>query len=568
MIQNPILPGFHPHPSICRVGDDFYLVTSSFSFFPGVPVFHSRDLKNWEQLGYVLDRKEQLPCGYEMLSGGIFAPTIRYHDGVYYMITTNMSMGCKNFIVTADDPAGPWSDMHIIEGADGIDPSLFFDEDGKAYYTGTTRGEDESGDFQAIWCSEIDLERFELKGERKLIWRGAMIDAIAPEGPHLYKKDGYYYLMIAEGGTEVYHAVTIARSEQVFGPYRGFDGNPILTHRHLGKRYPICNVGHADLVDLSDGSWYMVMLASRLLGGSHKLLGRETFLAPVSWEDGWPVVNPGKGIVEMQCESPAGLNEHPFEKGALPTETDTDFSDGKLGLEWNEIGTPGDEPFYRFAEDGIELRLLQNRIVPWDIDGLGVNVFERIPVFAERNAKGESGKVSFLGRRLQHVSWEASTVLSFAPGAGEHAGLAIIQNDANQLRIDVTAESGANGSACEPKESRAVVSCIRTKTVVRDGRQFFEEEELAGITVDASEPITLLMSATETAVNFAVQVNGVTQPLASDVDAGFMGSESCGGFIGAYVGIYAGCEGADSGRWAKFKRFCYRGAETAEKNHN
>lgn len=220
MIQNPILPGFHPDPSICRVGDDFYLVTSSFSFFPGVPVFHSRDLKNWEQLGYVLDRKEQLPCGYEMLSGGIFAPTIRYHDGVYYMITTNMSMGCKNFIVTASNPAGPWSDMHIIEGADGIDPSLFFDEDGKAYYTGTTRGEDESGDFQAIWCCEIDLERFELKGERKLIWRGAMIDAIAPEGPHLYKKDGYYYLMIAEGGTEVYHAVTIARSEHVFGPYR------------------------------------------------------------------------------------------------------------------------------------------------------------------------------------------------------------------------------------------------------------------------------------------------------------------------------------------------------------
>ena len=524
-----------------------------------------------------------------MLSGGIFAPTIRYHDGVYYMITTNMSMGCKNFIVTADDPAGPWSDMHIIEGADGIDPSLFFDEDGKAYYTGTTRGEDESGDFQAIWCSEIDLERFELKGERKLIWRGAMIDAIAPEGPHLYKKDGYYYLMIAEGGTEVYHAVTIARSAQVFGPYRGFDGNPILTHRHLGKRYPICNVGHADLVEFADGSWYMVMLASRLLGGSHKLLGRETFLAQVSWEDGWPVVNPGKGIVEMQCESPAGLSEHPFEKGALPTETDTDFSDGRLGLEWNEIGTPGNEPFYRFAEDGIELRLLQNRIVPWDIDGLGVNVFERIPVFAERNAKGESGKVSFLGRRLQHVSWEASTVLSFAPEAGEHAGLVIIQNDANQLRIDVTAESGGNrsatesgasGSAAESGGSRAVVSCIQTKTVVRDSRQFFAEEELASVTVDASKPLTLLMSATETAVNFGVQTvggvqlpadggnsssDGVIYPLASDVDAGFMGSESCGGFIGAYVGIYAGCEGADSDRWAKFKQFCYREAEATEK---
>lgn len=137
MIQNPILEGFYPDPSICRVKDDFYLVTSSFSFYPGVPVFHSKDLAHWEQLGYVLDRPEQLPCSYEMLSGGIFAPTIRYHEGVFYVITTNMSMGCKNFIVTADNPRGPWSDLHVIEGADGIDPSLFFDDDGRVYYTGT-----------------------------------------------------------------------------------------------------------------------------------------------------------------------------------------------------------------------------------------------------------------------------------------------------------------------------------------------------------------------------------------------------------------------------------------------
>ena len=165
-IKNPLLPGFYPDPSIVRVEDDFYMVTSSFSFYPGVPVFHSRDLAHWEQIGHVLDRPTQLPLGADWISGGIFAPTIRYHEGLFYMITTNVDHG-GNFIVTAQDPAGPWSEPHWIEGAEGIDPSLFWDEDGTAYYTGTSSGEDMR--HNKIWISRIDLTDFRLVGEKKKI---------------------------------------------------------------------------------------------------------------------------------------------------------------------------------------------------------------------------------------------------------------------------------------------------------------------------------------------------------------------------------------------------------------
>ncbi len=549
MIQNPILPGFYPDPSICRAGEDFYLVTSSFSFYPGVPVFHSRDLKNWEQLGYILDRPEQLPCTYEMLSGGIFAPTIRYHEGTFYMITTNMSMGCVNFVVTADDPAGPWSDMHVIEGADGIDPSLFFDDDGKAYYTGTTRAGDESGDYQAIWCSEIDAAEMKLVGERSIIGRGALRDAVAPEGPHLYKKDGWYYLLIAEGGTEHFHSVTVSRSRSVMGPYEQFAGNPVLTHRHLGMEYPICNVGHADLVELPDGSWYAVMLGSRLTDGYHKILGRETFLEPVCWENGWPVFNPGVGKVEDTCPEPASLAEYPMPEGALPFSTDTDFSEERLGLEWNEIGCPRGE-FYRLAGDGLEIKLLKNELVPWEMDGWGADVFERIP----KMGRG-GGKASFLGRRQQHVNFTAETSVRFSPAESEHAGIAVIQNDSNQLRLDIT----------KTAEGRTLLQCVETRTVVRtDGCQYFEETVRGEAVLpdsDAAEdaPLLLCIEGRGTRYTFLAGADAEKMRVIAEADGGFLGSETCGGFIGAYIGIYAFCDTEDRDRRAKFLHFTYHG---------
>lgn len=560
MIQNPILPGFYPDPSICRVGEDFYLVTSSFSFFPGVPIFHSKDLSNWEQLGYVLDRSSQLPCSYEMLSGGIFAPTIRYHEGTFYMITTNMSMGCKNFIVTAKDPKGPWSEMYVIEGAEGIDPSLFFDDDGRAYYTGTTRVEEADGNHQAIWCSEINLQEMKLVGERHILWRGAMFNSYAPEGPHLYKKDGWYYLMIAEGGTEHMHAVTIARSQELMGVYEGYQGNPILTHRHFGKMYPICNVGHADLVELPDGSWYMVMLASRLMNGYHKILGRETFLVPVEWEDGWPIVSPGTGKVELCYPQPVSLPEQPFDKKALPFTTDTDFEEEILGMEWNQIGAPGIE-FYKVEDSCLKLKLLKNELVPWELDGLSANVFERIPMFG----KG-GGTVSFLGRRQQHMEFTTDTKLYFTPEQGEAAGLVVIQNDANQLRLEIR----------QNVEGQKEAVCISTRTVIRDGKQYFEEQTegsclvtVAGgksteqtiekaVSSEEKSALYLRMTGNSTRYSFYISENGTDyRAVAEQVDGAFMGSETCGGFIGAYIGMFAFCETETREKYAEFDKFVY-----------
>ena len=282
--QNPIIPGFFPDPSICRVGDDYYLVNSSFEFFPGVPLWHSKDLANWEQIGYVLTRESQLPLGNAWTSGGIYAPTIRYHDGRFYMITTNCGGG-GNFYVWTDDIYGEWSDPVWIDQG-GIDPSLFWDDDGKVYYIGSGMSQ-----FQ------IDLATGKKLSETRQIWTGT--GGRCPEGPHMYKKDGWYYLMIAEGGTEYGHMQTIARSRSVWGPFESCPRNPILSHRDdIGS--PFQAVGHADMVEDPNGNWWMVFHAIRPTAAQLHHIGRETMLAPMVWdEDGWPVVNGGKSVTPI-----------------------------------------------------------------------------------------------------------------------------------------------------------------------------------------------------------------------------------------------------------------------------
>lgn len=325
--KNPIMKGFYPDPSVCRVGNKFYLVNSTFTYFPGVPIFESENLVNWVQIGNVLDRKEQDDLENLDFSLGIYAPTIRYNNGIFYMITTNIGHG-GNFIVKSPKPQGPWSKPYFIKDAAGIDPSLFFDDDGKVYYVGTrgnSKGEKFSGDGE-IWAQEIDLDKMELIREPHILWYGAMRNVPWAEGPHLYKKDGYYYLLISEGGTGINHCLTIARSKNIFGEYEGNPKNPIITHRHLGKDYPIINVGHGDLVESEDGNWYIVLLASRPCKG-YCNLGRETFLVRVVWEDGWPVVNPGEGKILFEQE--LGMEAQPVQENRH-----YDFLQKQLGYEW------------------------------------------------------------------------------------------------------------------------------------------------------------------------------------------------------------------------------------------
>lgn len=316
--RNPVLPGFHADPSVCRAGDDFYLVNSTFQYFPGVPVFHSKDLINWEQVGNCLTRPSQVDLKGTDGNSGIYAPTIRYYDGRFYMVTT-VFPSRRHFYVWTDNPAGEWSEPIVIDFAIGsCDPTLYF-EDGRCYFLW------KEGD---IKICEIDVKTGKQLGEIHHLGTG--LGGRYPEGPHIYKKDGYYYLLLAEGGTEHGHHVNILRSKSLFGPYESNPSNPILSHFNMKMQNSnIQGLGHADLVQAPDESWWMICLGYRTSGYLQHVMGRETMLAPVKWEKvdstrstgsgqarstgsgqtgspqgGWPVVNTdGTLQTNMLCKT-------------------------------------------------------------------------------------------------------------------------------------------------------------------------------------------------------------------------------------------------------------------------
>lgn len=508
--KNPILPGFYPDPSICRVGADFYLVTSTFAYFPGVPIFHSRDLVNWEQIGHILDRPSQLELQGAGHSQGIFAPTIRHHNGIFYMITTNVSGG-GNFMVTASDPKGPWSEPIWLD-TPGIDPSLYFDDDGTAYYCGTRpapEGEKYGGNWE-VYLQRLNLDTNELEGPTYALWRGALIDAIWPEAPHIYKKDDYYYLLISEGGTGHHHAVTIARSKQIMGPYVGNPANPILTHRHLGRDFPIVNVGHGDLVDTPQGEWWMVLLASRPAGGYYRNLGRETFLVPVVWEDGWPIVSPGTGKVEWEYPKPK-LPEH----SVVPKTVRDDFNEPTLDFIWNGLRTFAD-PFFSLDERPGYLRL-----------------------YLKEETLSELKTPSFLGRRQQHHNFTATTCLEFTPHSEyEEAGLVALQSDKFHYRFVVSLES-----------NNQVIKVVK----VEHGN----ESVLASEPISAG-PIYLEISAQGQAYDFHFGFEPKQmKPLYQGANGRILSTDVAGGFVGTYLGMYASSNGQKSKNRADFDWFSY-----------
>jgi len=328
-VPNPIIGGFHPDPSICRVGDDFYLANSSFEWFPGVPIHHSRDLVHWRLIGNALARPSQLPLAGVHHSGGIWAPTLRWHAGRFYLITTNIAGG-GNLLVSASDAAGPWSEPIWLD-AQGYDPSLFFEADGTCYLT--RAGSDTSGR-HGIVQYRIDPESGARLSPALLVWAGS--GGFGVEGPHLLRHGAWYYLLCAEGATHVGHMVTIARSRSADGPFCSCPRNPILTHRDQLSR-TILATGHGDLVQIQDGSWWLVCLGIRSHGSmcmAQHLLGRETFLAPVAWDaDGWPVVNGGAGVAE---EVASTLPDHPW-----PAEPPRDdFSTPRLDPCWVFLRNP------------------------------------------------------------------------------------------------------------------------------------------------------------------------------------------------------------------------------------
>ena len=517
--KNPILAGFYPDPTFLAVGDDYYIVNSTFSFFPGLPVLHSKDLAHWEQIGNILDRDSQLPLKNSGHSRGLFAPVIRYHEGKYYAICTNVSHG-NNFIVVADSIEGPWSEPYYLEDADGIDPSLFFDDDGRCYYCGTHPNPDGvkyNGDWY-IYVKELDLKTMKLVGEHKNVWNGSMRNVIWPEGPHIYKKDGYYYIMHAEGGTGPDHCVTICRSKSVWGPYENYPKNPILTHRHLGKDYPIQYVGHGDIIETSNGEWYMVMLAVRPLEG-YTTMGRETFLAKVTWEDGWPVVNPGVGMLtdEVEMDLPewnplTDPNSYTSRtKGfTMPPFGDKkyDFSKmEKLGHEFLLLRNPKDK-MYELSNDGLKLNYDAKTIIDED-------------------------EVSFVSIRQQHHYFDVTTELAVDSLKNNYAaGITVLQNNLYNIRIEAKNEM-INAVLCQDGKDELIGS-VAINEVVKDN-----------------------------VVKLTISIDGlIAKMYAGDKSLGEasvknLSTEVAGGFVGCVIGLYATANGTCTQDYATFKSLEY-----------
>ena len=427
MIKNPILPGFYPDPSICRVGDDFYMVCSSFELYPGIPVFHSRDLAHWDQLCYAMTKENGFHVEANVVAGGVMAPTIRYHEGTFYIINANF---CDkgNYIVTAKDPAGPWSQPYWLDDVPGIDASLFFDDDGRAYVIGTgnvVARADGTMD-RGIYICEFDIKTMRTVGKPITIWDSALRVATSPEAPHIYKVGDYYYLVIAEGGTEHYHAVTVARSKDLMGWYEGNPANPVMTHRQFGFSYPIDNVGHADLIDTPDGHWYAVMLGSRIIGGQHKNLGRETYLCPVIWEREWPVFSPDSGKIDWEYPADTALPWTP----AAPKAPLDHFDCAPLDLDWSLWGTPYCD-FYTIENSHLSLKCLGRTMS---------DPFQ--PLFKSTLNKDPENTVSFVGRRQTGIDFDAFCRMDFTPAEGESAGLVILQASNHQYRLERTMDHG------------------------------------------------------------------------------------------------------------------------------
>lgn len=510
---NPILSGFYPDPSVCAVNDDYYIVNSSFAYFPGLPIMHSKDLAHWEQIGNVMERESQLVLDKAGHSQGLFAPTIRYYDGLFYVICTNVTYG-GNYVVTAEEPEGPWSEPHYIEGADGIDPSLFFDEDGKCYYIGThpnPEGCRYNGDY-FIYIQEFDYKEFKLVGECHNVWNGALKGVHWPEGPHLYKINDYYYIIHAEGGTGPEHAISVARSKEVFGPYENNFCNPIFTHRHLGAKYPIKYVGHGDLFQAFNGDWYMVMLAVRPTKG-FTTMGRETFLARVIWENDWPVVNAGLGVLSDVLN--IKIDEY------KPVEPETSLPNISKSYDFTKMT--------KFGPEWMSLRKSFDRFASFkDSEGLFLK--------CSTDNMTEEATPSYVCVRQDSHAFEARcTFFTDNLYMGARAGIAYMQSDKFQLRFEIS-------------------ECKARVVLVRKGKEIvFTEVALM------DSPATLMLSVNGVKASLYALTKQGAIPFVRNLDISTLSTEIAGGFVGCTVGVFA-TDGEDREVpvEANFTSFSYR----------
>lgn len=502
---NPILPGFYPDPSITRVGDSYYLVNSSFAFWPGIPVWTSKDLVNWTQIANAIDRPGQLDFSKLGTSRGVFAPSISHHDGVFYIINT--CVDCKgNFVITATDPAGPWSDPVWLPFG-GIDPSLFWDKDGKAYvvWNDAPAGEPLYSGHRAIWMQEFDPKTKTMTGDRKLVVDGGVDISTKPiwiEGPHIYRVNGTYYLMAAEGGTSEGHSEVIFKANSVWGPYTPGPGNPILTQRDLdpSRADPITSTGHADLVQTQKGEWWAVFLGTRPYSDDQYNTGRETFLLPVTWKDGWPVILEAGKPVPYSLARPKGLGKQPQPSPFYQ------YITGYDPLKWLSIRGPS-TGFLTVSDNGKTLSLAPAATAIGDL----------------------SGQPAFVGLRQQGNTTAMDTKLDFMPSEGDRAGLLAVQSDTAWAFCGLTRRDGitqvalvTRAGASEPAEG--VVQAAQP--------------------VDASGGVHLTLEARRDKLycSYVTEANYMKTDfthLTPGGDATILSTKKAGGFVGTIIGPYA-----------------------------
>ena len=497
--QNPILPGFNPDPTICREGDCYYICTSSFTWYPGLSIYRSRDLVHWELAAHAIDRPGMVALDGVKDKDGVWAPTLRHHDGRWYLFC-NVSNG-GNFFMTADSVAGPWSDPVFIRDMPGIDPSPFWDDDGRCYVLGNVYkfpGRKYRGS-TALFIQQLDLATGRLVGERTILTSGHALNARYAEGAHLYKIDGKYVMTVSEGGTDEMHAVTVFTSDSLRGPYLPQQINPVLSHRQFGFSYPLQAVGHADLVQTPLGRWYAVALGKRMVDGRYSFT-RETFLCPVEIQRGQLVFNPGRGGMTMDFPRP-DLPDSPV---VLPP--DSDSFDGPQLLNYWHFNRVPHATFHSLGGGQLALRLM-----PEAIDSLVCP--------------------AMLMRRVRSHRYEAQTVMDFSPRRdGEQAGLVLHRNNTAYVALLRT------------KGGLAVIESGRiTATVPYSGRRVWLRLRADGMRA------TLEYGSAPGRMRKAADVSLV--PLADD--------SKLNRFNGLGVGVYATASGRRSRGEARFGFFKY-----------
>lgn len=523
---NPILKGFYPDPSIVKVGSDYYLVNSTFSYFPGLPVMHSKDLKNWKQIGNVISRPSQMNFLGERMTRGLFAPAIDYHDGTFYVTCTLIDRG-GNFVATAKDPAGPWSDPTFLPEVRGIDPSLYFDDDGKTYIVYNSDPPDNISLYdghRTIRMYEFDKNNLKVIGEQKILVNGGVDITKKPvwiEAPHFLKRDGWYYLYAAEGGTSVNHTEVVLRSKSVWGPFVPYEHNPILTQVHLppDRKDPVTSAGHAQFVDGPDGKMYAVFLAVRPYRDNYYNIGRETFIAPVEWKDGWPIINPDHE--EIQYYYTVNYPEVKQEN-ALPQSGNFEYTltfESELDPTFVFLRTVDSSSFSLSKEKGLTMNLKPETCM-------------------------EFGNPSFIGKRQQHLYCTAVTEVDFSTNADhEKAGLIIFQDEFHFYYMCKSADQG-----------EAVVQLFKGTPEVNN------MELLAQSSLTSSGPVMLRIEAKGELYDFsfAEQPND-WKSLMNDVDGTILSTQVAGGFIGSVFGMYATSSGEETSNIASFKYLSYKG---------